>query len=281
MIEITDQPVFVLDIAEDQFAIPALAAYAKACSNDYPALAADLNRKIAAVAQKSSEFVIVPEVTLPNGTTVPSFKAGKFLSSRGAGDTPVSVATAAPWVNINYSDARAAAARAGLQVLTETQALAIAHDIAAQDINWTGGKVGEGSIFMGLHTGSVSEPQPGTYESSEPDERRWHELSNGERIFDFAGNAFTWVFDDVHGDENGLIARRFDENDVSLNVPYPSMEKGVGWRPNPGADWSGRALVRGGCWCSGRYAGVFYLDRGWPDDGSGYLSFRCTQPLGL
>jgi hypothetical protein len=35
---------FVLDITHDKFAIPAIRAYAKACKQEYPALAADLYR---------------------------------------------------------------------------------------------------------------------------------------------------------------------------------------------------------------------------------------------
>lgn len=38
---------FVLDIDHDQFAIPALEAYAAACATDFPALASDLVRIVA------------------------------------------------------------------------------------------------------------------------------------------------------------------------------------------------------------------------------------------
>ena len=38
---------FVLDLTHDDYAIPALIAYAKACRKEYPALAADLDRIVA------------------------------------------------------------------------------------------------------------------------------------------------------------------------------------------------------------------------------------------
>lgn len=38
---------YVLDLVHDRFAIPALAAYAEACKDEFPALAADLRRLIA------------------------------------------------------------------------------------------------------------------------------------------------------------------------------------------------------------------------------------------
>lgn len=269
---------FVLDVTDDPFAIPALAAYASACRNDYPLLAADLDRKIAECALAGSEFITVPETTLPNGLVVPSFMVAKYLSSRGMGDMPVSVADAAPWVEINYHEAREAAGRSGLSLLTETRALAIAWDVAQQDINWTGGKVGEGNLYQGLHLGTVGCAQPGNIDPGNLDERRWLQLSNGECIYDLAGNAFSWIFDDIHGDENGIVAKRFEADDISLQAPFPATEKGMGWRPDGARDWSGNALVRGGFWVSESLAGAFNLDRGWPDERLGGVGFRCTRP---
>ena len=60
-------------------------------------------------------------------------------------------------------------------------------------------------------------------------------------------------------------------------APYPSMEKGMGWRPDAGTNWSGHALVRGGCWDSGSRAGAFNLNGDWPDYRYGYVGFRCTK----
>lgn len=47
---------FVLDVTHDEFAIPALAAYAAACRNDYPALADDMVRRYG-IAQQQAEPV--------------------------------------------------------------------------------------------------------------------------------------------------------------------------------------------------------------------------------
>ena len=268
---------FVLDLTDDPFAIPAAVAYAAACRADYPALAADLERKAAEKALATSEFVTVPETALPNGQVVPSFRVAKYLSSRGPCDMPVSVATGAPWVEINYHEACAAAAGAGLRLLTETQALAIAWNVSQQDINWTGGKVGEGMLYQGMHRGTFDGAQAGSIVSDDLEERRWFELSNGERLFDVAGNAFSWIFDDVHGDEKGVVVRRFEADDISLQAPYGIREKGMGWRPDGARDWSGYALIRGGCWGSESGAGAFRLGDGWPDRRGGGVGFRCTK----
>lgn len=48
---------FVLDVTHDKFAKPALAAYAAACRNDYPALADDMVRRYGIAAQQQAEPV--------------------------------------------------------------------------------------------------------------------------------------------------------------------------------------------------------------------------------
>lgn len=268
---------FVLDMTHDQHALPALAAYAKSCADDYPQLAIDLNQALAARTRINNVFVTVPE-SIVAGKVVPTFQVGQYLAAAGPSGSVQISATAAPWVNINFADAKSACAASGLALITELQALAIAQDIANQPINWSGGAVGEGHIYQGIHKDNVQRVQAGTYVSPDPDERRWHELSNGERIYDFAGNAFTWVFDDVQGDEDGIVARDIEAGSPSLaTAPAPSMRSGMGWRPTGPAGWSGSALIRGGCFFSGDAAGVFNLDLGWPGYAGVYVGFRCTK----
>ncbi len=228
----------------------------------------------------SDLFITVPETTLPCGTVVPTFQVSRYLASKSDEDKVIITSERKPWVNVNYYDAAAACIEAGYQLITETQWLAIAHNIVNVDANWTKGKVGEGKLFRGIRKGNVSEAQPGDFDPADKKERRWLTLSNGERICDMNGNAFSWVFDDLHGDEKGIINKRFDDSNPSLTTaPYPSLEKGMGWRPDGGRDWSGSALVRGGCWRSGDRAGVFGLCRGWPVIDYYYVGFRCTKSL--
>lgn len=263
---------FVLNVTTDKHAIRALRTYAESCREEYPVLAADLFR----LARPADCLIDVPEKILPNGMVVPAFRVGQYLSSRDF-DGKLSInAIDAPWVNINYRDAQKVCADSGFSLITETQWLAIAWDIVNQDINWTGGKVGKGRVYQGIHKGNVSEAQSGTYESADTEERRWHELSNGQRIFDFAGNAFSWVSDDVQGDADGLTTIIKADSPSLTTAPHPSMENGMGWRPDGKCDWSGDALVRGGCWRSNDAAGVFRLNDGWPGRELDYLGFRCT-----
>jgi hypothetical protein len=227
----------------------------------------------------TSDWVTVPETVLPDGRVVPSFKFAKYPCSKGADGQIVLDASAKPWVNIKFTDAVSACQAAGYQLTRETQELAIRLNVAQQDINWTGGKVGEGKLYQGIHKGKVSSAQAADYVSDDPEERSWHQLSNGERVFGLAGNVYTWVFDDVQGNDQGIVAGRIAKDSISLTTaPYPSREKGMGWRPDSDASWSGTALVRGGCWVSGVGAGVFRLVSVWPDYVSVGLGFRCTKP---
>lgn len=238
-------------------------------------------------------FISIPETTLPSGLNVPAFQVARYPSTAGAinasgasckriGDRQARqadiTADGHPWVNINYHDARKAAAAAGYQLLTESQALAIAWLIYQQDDNWTGGKVGEGSLFQGLRNDTVDCPQPGTFDPADPDERTWHTLPGGERIYHFAGNCYSWIFDDLHGDADGIVSKPFSEDDASLQAPFKSLEKGLGWRPSAGTNWSGDALVRGGSWGSERSAGAFRLVCVWPSHEWDLVGFRCTNP---
>jgi len=271
---------FVLNLSTDKHAIPAISAYAKSCEIEYPLLAADLRTIVHNGLQGKDEFVTVPETTLPNGTVVPVFNVGKYACSKSDIDTAIITADRKPWNYITFHKAKQACIDAGYLLITELQYLAIAHQIVNQDENWTGGKAGEGEVYRGIHKGSVSEPKDGHYESDEPTERRWHVLANGERVYDFSGNIYSWVFDDVQGDENGVIAKKFAKDSPTVTTaPYESREHGVGDTSIGGGDWSGDALVRGGYWRSDDYAGVFYLNRDWPGDDRSNVGFRCTKSL--
>ena len=84
---------------------------------------------IVAAAVAQSLFITVPAVTLPNGVTVPSFQIGQYICAKGEDGKAIVSATAAPWVEINFADSKDACLAAGCNLITELQALAIAHDI--------------------------------------------------------------------------------------------------------------------------------------------------------
>ena len=226
-----------------------------------------------------SGFVPVPETTLPGGHVVPAFLVAQYSSSKSADSTVVIDADLSPWVRINFHDSKAAAEAAGYSMITETQWLAIAYNASQQAVNWTGGEIGAGKMWQGIRKGNVSGAQRGSYMPADSDEYRWLELSNGSRICDFNGNVFQWVFDDVQGDDDGLINAEIGLGSISQSTaPYPADTHGMGWRPSSSRDWSGHALIRGGYWYSDDNAGAFYLNRDWPGGVLDDVGFRCTLP---
>jgi hypothetical protein len=270
---------FVLDLSHDKHAVPALAAYAQSCVDEFPELAADLRAKVRLAAGINNDFVTVPETTLPNGLVVPSFQVSQFHIAKGDDGQPVIDAERAPWVEVKFEEAKAACTAMGGQLIRETQALAMAWNIFNVADNWSGGAVGEGALLQGLHDDDdLDEAPTGVYVHPDRDQRRAFKLSNGQVVYDAAGGIFSWIFDDVQGDEQGLVARAFGVDSPSVTTaPLAAKKQGIGWQPAPGTDWSGGALVRGGCWCSGARAGVFYLGSGWPGYRYGRVGFRCTK----
>jgi hypothetical protein len=225
-------------------------------------------------------FVVVAQTTLMCGTTVPAFAVARWLAARGPDGRILLSATADPWVNIGYLAARAACCESALRLLTESQALAIAQDLARQPVNWSGGAVGVGKLFQGLHLSSFDRPQAACVPAVHQSERRWHMLSSGQRIVDIAGNAFNWVFDDIQGDAAGLVARAFAADSPTVSeAPGATMEHGLGWWPRQGCGWHGRALARGGSWSSQDGSGLFTVIDEKPRAERPYIGFRCTLPL--
>lgn len=225
------------------------------------------------------DFVTVPKTVLPDGTVVPAFRVGRYACSKGADGKAAVSKDGKPWTNINFAAAKEACAVAGFALITELQCLAIAHQIWHQDVNWSGGKVGVGKLYQGLHKDTVNSPQDGNYESPHAEERRWHELANGERVFDFAGNVWSWVFDNVQGNDQGIVSKPIGKDSPSRStVPEDCYAKGGGYIfDSSNLNWSSLALVRGGRWSSGSRAGVFRLRDGWPDGERVYVGFRCTK----
>lgn len=223
-------------------------------------------------------FVLIPRTTLPGGRIVESFWYARYPASKGADGKVAHDISAKPWVSVTFDAAGAAAEEAGLQLVRESQELAVRHLICQQPENWTSGKVGEGSVFQGLHRSSVSGAQAADYPAAE-NERNWHVLPGGERVYGVAGNFWTWAFDDVQGDEHGLVAGRMEADSISLTTAqYPSNTHGMGFRTSGDSDWSGFALIRGGCWRDGGNAGVFVLGCADPRGSGDRVGFRCTKP---
>ena len=230
---------------------------------------------------ESSEFVRVPETRLPCGEVVPAFEVSRYLCCF---DTDWRVPHAASWphavpaVRINYRRALEACRNSGWDLITERQWLAIADDVASVDANWTRGQFGEGNLRQGLRHGHTNGPVCGLFLTETEDESRQKKLSNGQRIYDFGGNAWSWVFDDLQGGPDG-VAAIIEEDSPSLIAPFPPMSKGMGRFPKHRQSWDGRGLIRGGGWRSGKDAGAFALYAAQLYGEYLSIGFRATRPI--
>lgn len=240
----------------------------------------------AAKAKSTSldNFATIPQTTLPGGLVVPAFRVSKFLASAGENRPILLDGSGSPMVDVTYHQARELAAQAGFELIKESQALSLAWNLSQVARNWISGTVGDGDMYQGLHLDldDVDEVYPFNFVSPDARERRNFVLADGSEVMDPTGNAYSWVFDDIQGDKDGIIARAFAADSPSITTaPFPSRTHGIGWQPGVGSDWSSGALVRGGYWCSGSDAGVFRLNYVWPDGGRSSVGFRCTTQEGL
>ena len=230
-------------------------------------------------------FTRVPTTHLPGGLVVQSFEVSTFLCCQDpesrvprAGSHVAST----PWVRVSYFAASAACRAAGWSLITERQWLAIAHDAAGQNCNWAGGKFGLGKLKQGLRKRSILSPASGMYRPDDESEARWKTLSNGQRLCDFGGNAWSWVYDDIQGGPEGVAGVVEPDSPSVTTAPCDPRADGMGIFPKAGSArlvWDDRGLIRGGGCCSGKDAGAFALYAALLNGQYAMVGFRATRPV--
>ncbi|MEI6228725.1 MAG: prepilin-type N-terminal cleavage/methylation domain-containing protein [Candidatus Saccharibacteria bacterium] len=180
-----------------------------------------------------SGFIVVPGSTT-YGTS--DFCVMKY-EAKNVGGIATSQASGTPWVNITRATAIAKSNSScnGCHMVTEPEWLTIAQNVATVSDNWSGGAVGNGSIYIG-HTdsspGSVIEAAnpndgySGTGQNS-GNQKRTLKLSNDEIIWDLSGNAAEWSMATIKGtDAPGLATQThfiYDMFPVEWNNPLLLM----------------------------------------------------------
>ena len=142
-------------------------------------------------------------IPIPNDPTynTDDFCVMKF-EAKDVGGVATSQTALTPWVNISYTDAKTECQNlgAGHDLISNPEWMTIARNIENQNYNWSGNLVGSGELARGhsengpIAVLSVSNEldeydQTGDNSSSGWEQRRTSLLSNGELLWDLAGNA--------------------------------------------------------------------------------------------
>lgn len=215
-------------------------------------------------------FVMKYEAKAFDGTTVDATGSAVDASIH----TPVSVPDNLPWRNINADDAAAECESlgAGYHLISNAEWMAIVRNAEVQNTNWTGGTVGTGCMFAG----NTSHPtcgysHGGIDQGSSRNPLAKVTLSNGQEVYDLAGNVWEWTDWDMNtaGFQIGPQTCTSGTGEIELfscpdlvdidyntvNGSYNRNDHGTG-RLYLG---SGGAFIRGGDNGNGANAGLFSL----------------------
>jgi prepilin-type N-terminal cleavage/methylation domain-containing protein len=235
-----------------------------------------------------ANFIVVPGDSR-FGTS--DFCFMKYEAKQSAG-VAVSQASLAPWVSITSTNSISAAnaACSGCHLVTEQEWMTVVANVLSVASNWSSGVVGSGYIYSG-HNDSLpnnaliastddADGYNGTGNSS-GNQRRTLTLTNGEVVWDIAGNVWEWTNDVIGANvQPGLIGESsysFKEwNNGALNMnglplvsqPGAISAQTAGWSSSQGigqlfsnySESNPKVYLRSGSWSDGSAVGVLALD---------------------
>ena len=231
--------------------------------------------------------------------------------AKNVGGAPTSEAAGTPWVNISQTESITVCASlgAGYELITNEMWQTIARNIeTAQSapgvyFNWSGdppspagaNSLNRGNSNQGAALASDSDDANGCIgitSNGNPDDdcssswhvnKRTHTLSNGEVIWDLAGNVWGWTSSTlVNQGSDGYISQNpaTDKTKWGPEGDYSAKNSGeYGGLGYGYLAYSGGAVLRGGYWTNGANAGVFFANLGSGPSLSSYgIGMRCGRP---
>jgi hypothetical protein len=245
----------------------------------------------------------------------------KYEPSNASG-LPNSRTLSVPWRAITQGNARAACQALGTSydLISNREWLTVANNIASTPSNWPAGTIGNGSLNYGHSDNNPGSPCPASSDENlsfvegdctprssagqDPSQKRTHVLSNGNVVWDFAGNLSEWTtliisdnnhkpyrssdggpggfdleFNSVNSDFSVLPFAEIAPNHALKpywNDAWSSSLNGIGIY-NPSANGTNGYSRRGDGWGDYAKAGIFTmkLDKD-GNSAEGYIGFRCV-----
>jgi len=209
-----------------------------------------------------------------------------------------------PWVSVTQWGAKTAceALGQGYHLLTPRETLTISRNIENNAWNWTGGSVGSGGLWRGHTDASPAnslaadvtgdpddDPYVGTGNVSPSIEKRVHQLSSGQYLWDWSGNVWEWVdMTCTAGTGAGrwyYFAGYIAWTDVNLSdyeKPRAGPAGAYTSAQNAGSYYgcyaTGNVVLRGDSWLAGTDGGVYTFNAtGLPSAAHTSKGFRCAR----
>jgi len=216
---------------------------------------------------------------------------------------------------ISHNTAKTYCESIGAHLLTNEEYMTIARNAENVGSNWSGGSKGSGYLYSGHNDNSPAKALQASLDTdgyantggTSGNQRRTLTLSNGETIWDLAGNVWEHVMRtpadiqttiDLPACTDGIAAWGYCQYgssttpyiagwtaDVSQSYVGPSntswnSSQGVGqiYTYKDGTDQGTTVFLRGGNWGIGSNAGAFALGLDWSGTTSDYsVGFRCAR----
>jgi len=275
-----------------------------------------------------SGFIEVPGSTT-YGTS--DFCVMKYEAKNAGSNVPVSQPASNPWTSISQTNAitysQNVAGCIGCHLITEAEWLTIAQNLLFVPSNWSGGSVGYGYMYSGHNDNNpIGKIAAGTDDSDGGGvvnaggyfgtnnsageivetsclagnrERRTLTLSNGEVIWDLAGNVQEWTQGTIAGGaqpglsgetttyvwknynnssliQNGLPSSAFPSYALPAASDWTS-DNGIGELKSNYGESSAKVFRRGGAFDESCYAGIFTLDMYRTSDYATGTGFRVAR----